>query len=158
MPSHWERRYRRQYARNLRQRESAMRLTVTLLLGAVAGVLAQAPARADQRTRAAVVRIVARDGREIGTGTGFAVTPREIVTNAHVVETERGKRILEVSIVPTDGTKPLLGQVRAADDNRGLAGSHVEGRRFETLPLYAGQASPGATATALGYPYNVDDV
>src|SRR3954452_23646843 len=158
MPFPQQRQYRRQNPRTFASGESAMRLTLTLLFGTVAAVLTQAPARADQRTRAAVVRIVARAGREIGTGTGFAVTPREIVTNAHVVETERGKRILEVSIVPTDGTKPLLGKVRAVDDNRDLAVIHVEGRRFETLPLYAGQASPGATATALGYPYNVDDV
>ncbi|MGH6614639.1 S1C family serine protease [Sphingomonas sp.] len=122
------------------------------------------PARADDISASArgvvrVVTIAVVDEKvvDFGHGSGFAVAPNRVVTNAHVVElAARYPDNVVVGIVPSEGDKSYEGKVIALDAARDLALIEFKGVNLPTLALYTGPVDEGGSVTALGYPGNVD--
>ncbi|MFN3433544.1 MAG: S1C family serine protease, partial [Sphingomonas sp.] len=123
-----------------------------------------APAAADDigATARGVVRLVTIavvDGQVVGFGhgSGVAIAPGRIVTNAHVVElAERYPDNVVVGVVPSEGDKSYQGRVVAYDAERDLALIQFTGATLPPAALYTGPASEGDPVVALGYPGNVD--
>ena len=64
------------------------------------------------------VLILSQDGDEIiplSHGSGFAVSPTAIVTNAHVVREAATDKNLRIGIVPANGGEAVYGQIIATD-------------------------------------------
>ena len=126
------------------------------------------PARADDISAAGrgVVRVVViafEDGEvaDFGHGSGFAVAPNRIVTNAHVValaaQQQDGKESnVAVGIVPSEGNQAYRARIVAVDPARDLALLEMEQSSLPAIPLYIGPLVDGAPVAALGYPGNVD--
>jgi S1-C subfamily serine protease len=144
-----------------------MRFRVSFLLAAGAAALISSSATADDIGAAArgVVRVIvaAQDSSEeegdasVSFGSGFAISPHHIVTNAHVVEdawNPLGETV--VAVVPAEGNRALKGQIIAYDRRRDLAVVDVGTARLEPLAIYSGPVNPGDHGAALGYPGNVD--
>ena len=135
-----------------------------VLIALLALLLMPSQARADDISAAGrgVVRIVTIAVAEdevvgFGHGSGFAVSPTRIVTNAHVVElAARYPGNVVVGVVPSQGDRSFQGKVVAIDVERDLALIEVIGVRLSPLALYAGPANEGEALVALGYPGNVD--
>ena len=121
-------------------------------------------ARADDISASArgVVRIVTIavvDDEVVGFGhgSGFAVAPNRIVTNAHVVElADRYPGNVVIGIVPSEGDKSYQGKLIAIDQQRDLALIEFAGVRLAPLTLFTGAPGDGEALVALGYPGNVD--
>jgi S1-C subfamily serine protease len=134
------------------------------LLSLLALLAFAAPARADDISAAGrgVVRVVTIAVVEdevvgFGHGSGFAVAPNRIVTNAHVVEAAaRYPGNVIIGIVPSEGDKSYQGRVVAVDPARDLALIELSGTRLAPLTLFTGPVNEGETVVALGYPGNVD--
>src|SRR3569833_3137129 len=103
-----------------------IRLTASLLLLAFLAL----PARADQSDIDAASRGVVRiviiedDGTQlypISHGTGFAVSPEMVVTNALVVAEAQGDKNLSIGIVPSDGGAAIYGRLVAYSPRNDLA-------------------------------------
>lgn len=132
-------------------------LLLTLALGTSSLSIAQQNADVDAAARS-VVRIVVTDDSGdggVGMGSGVAVTPTRIVTNAHVVE-----RAVEnggfVGVVPSEGRKRYEGKVVAYAPDIDLAVIEISSGRIEPAVLYGGTIADGAAVVSLGYPYGVD--
>lgn len=134
---------------------------------AVALVLAGlhvAPARADDIAAASrsVVRVVtiAIVDQEVvgfGHGSGFAVGPNRIVTNAHVVElAQKYPDNVVIGVVPSEGSKSYQGRVVAIDTKRDLALIEFTGGALPVATLYTGAPDDSMGLVSLGYPGNVD--
>lgn len=92
-----------------------------------------------------------------GHGSGFAVAPNRIVTNAHVVElAERYPDNVVIGVVPSEGSKSYQGRVIAYDARRDLALIEVSEARLPPVALFTGPVTEGDQVIALGYPGNVD--
>jgi len=123
-----------------------------------------APARADDISAAGrgvvrVVTIASAEGEIVGFGhgSGFAIAPNRIVTNAHVVElAARYPANVVIGIVPSEGAKSYRGKLIAYDAQRDLALIEFGGAPLPPLTVYPGPVSDGAPVVALGYPGNVD--
>jgi S1-C subfamily serine protease len=123
-----------------------------------------APARADDISAAGrgvvrVVTVAVVDDEVVGFGhgSGFAVGPDRIVTNAHVVELAgRYAGNVVIGIVPSEGDKSYQGRLIAVDEDRDLALIEVQGLKLPPLALYNGPIGEGEATIALGYPGNVD--
>jgi hypothetical protein len=141
-----------------------VRRMLVLVAAIFAVALAAAPARADDISASArgVVRIVtiAVVGDEVvgfGHGSGFAVAPNRVVTNAHVVQlAKRYPDNVVVGVVPSEGDKSFQGQVIAIDEERDLALIQFTGVRLAPLTMFSGSVQDGEPLIALGYPGNVD--
>ncbi|MGE5563422.1 MAG: S1C family serine protease [Bacillota bacterium] len=143
-----------------------MRFRVGLILACVVGAVGNTSAGADDIGAAArgVVRVIAvaegysdADSGSISFGSGFAVSPHHIITNAHVVEdVENTYGDSIVAVVPSEGSRALHGTVIAYDRARDLAIIDVGPARLEPLAIYSGPVESGEHAAALGYPGNVD--
>ena len=141
------------------------RLIASLIVSLLLAVPAH-PALADPADIAAasrgVVRVVivqtqGRNSTLIGHGSGFAVTPEYVVTNAHVVESLRQDDTLIAGVVPPEGRGGFEARVVAFSPRNDLALLKIQGGgRLSPLSLYAGQVSDGADVSAVGYPGNVD--
>jgi hypothetical protein len=140
-----------------------VRLLIAWML-AVATLIVAMPARADDVSAAArgvvrVVTIATVDGEmvDVEHGTGFAVAPNRIVTNAHVVELlERYPGEAVIGVVPSEGDQSYEGRLIRIDTARDLALIEVTGVRLPPLTLYTGALGEGDPSIALGYPGNVD--
>lgn len=138
-----------------------MRRLLLLLVLAFAWI---APAHADDisASQRGVVRIVviAVVGDEVvgfSHGSGFAVGPNRVVTNAHVVElAQRYPDNVVIGIVPSEGSKSFQGHLIKLDSGRDLALLDFTGARLPPLTLFKGTAGEGESLIALGYPGNVD--
>lgn len=136
---------------------------VSVLL--VAGLLS-VPAHADpadiQAASRSVVRVVlaATDGDKVafvGHGSGFAVAPDKIVTNAHVVEIARSEPSVVIGIIPSQGGKSFGGKVIAYSPGNDLALIQVQdGGRIPAMTVFSGPVADGASVVAVGYPSSVD--
>lgn len=125
-----------------------------------------APAQADPADIAAasrsVVRVVlaARDGNKVafvGHGSGFAVAPDKIVTNAHVVEIARQEPSVVIGIIPSQGGKSYGGRILAYSPSNDLALLQLQdGGRLPAMTLFGGSVADGADVVAIGYPGSVD--
>lgn len=121
------------------------------------------PARADDigaagRSVVRVVVIVFEDGEVsgFGHGSGFAVAPNRVVTNAHVVAQASEGADVAIGVVPSEGAKAMRARVVAVDQARDLALLEIEQSVLTPIPLYTGPLDDGTPVAALGYPGNVD--
>ena len=123
------------------------------------------PARADDISVAgrSVVRVVViafEDGEvvDFGHGSGFAVAPNRIVTNAHVVQVAVGapKDVVAVGVVPSEGSQSYRAHVVTVDPARDLALIELDQGTVPPISLYTGPIEDGSPVAALGYPGNVD--
>lgn len=123
------------------------------------------PARAADDISAAsrsVVRVVTVamvDGEVVGFGhgSGIAISPTRIVTNAHVVESAaKYPGNVALGVVPSEGQKSYAGKLIAIDAARDLALVEITEGRLPAAAIYTGPLDSGAEVVALGYPGNVD--
>lgn len=140
---------------------------ILALFAALAALLAPAlawaePADIDAAARG-VVRVViigSDDGEElfpVSHGTGFAVTPTMIVTNAHVVRDAMNDPDLRIGIVPAGGAEPVYGQLVSVNARNDLALVRLTGDlRLPPLALASGPVPDSGEVTSVGYPMNVD--
>ncbi len=143
---------------------SMRRLIVLLMLVFASAFSLTTAARADDISASArgVVRIVtiAVVNDEVvgfGHGSGFAVAPNRIVTNAHVVElAARYPDNVVIGVVPSEGNRSFQGRLVAIDPDRDLALIEFSGARLPPLAVFKGPVSDGEALVALGYPGNVD--
>ncbi|MFY8193589.1 MAG: S1 family peptidase, partial [Novosphingobium sp.] len=90
-------------------------------------------------------------------GTGFAVTPNLIVTNAHVVEQLRSDDSLIAGVVPAEGRNGYPAKLVAYSPGNDLALLRIEGGgTLAPITLFPGAPADGAEVYAVGYPGNVD--
>ncbi|WP_417621887.1 trypsin-like peptidase domain-containing protein [Parasphingorhabdus sp.] len=124
------------------------------------------PAQADPADISAasrsVVRVVlaAKDGNKVafvGHGSGFAVAPDKIVTNAHVVEIARQEPSVVIGIIPSQGGTSYGGRIIAYSPGNDLALIQVQdGGRLPPMTIFGGPVGDGADVVAVGYPGSVD--
>jgi serine protease Do len=142
-----------------------VRRFVALLLALFALVL-PAGAGADPADVNAAARGVVRvvivgeeDGEvfPVSHGTGFAVSPERIVTNAHVVLEAREDKDLSIAIVPSDGASAVYGKIVAFSPRNDLALlATTESLRLPPLSFSTASDADAGSVTAVGYPSNVD--
>ena len=122
-------------------------------------------AHAEQQDVAAAVRgvvrvvIIATNGRDayfVGHGSGFAVAPDKVLTNAHVVELLRTEKNLVVGIIPSQGSRSYGGRVVAYSPGNDLALIELREGRLPVATFYSGPVTDGQVVTAIGYPGAVD--
>ena len=143
-----------------------MRGIFTLLLTILA-VIAPHSAKADPADIDAAARgvvrvvIIGSDGEEVypvSHGSGFAVTPTSIVTNAHVIREALQDDTLRIGIVPSDGSEAAYGRPTAVSPRNDLALIEIaeETLRLPALTIAAGVSNDLGEVSAVGYPMNVD--
>jgi len=142
-----------------------MRTLIFAALALLASILPTAatadPGDIDAAARGVVrVVIIGTDGREVypvSHGTGFAVAPDMIVTNAHVVREALLDDTLTIAVVPSDGEKAAYVRPVSVDPRSDLALLRINGTlRLPPLTV-AGRADPDSgEVSAVGYPMNVD--
>jgi V8-like Glu-specific endopeptidase len=106
-----------------------------------------------------VVTIAGVDGRVVGFGhgSGFAVAPNRIVTNAHVVElAQRYPENVVIGIVPSEGSRSFQARVVAVDEHRDLALLEFAGAALPMETMNTQAPGGGDRLVSLGYPGNVD--
>jgi len=104
-----------------------------------------------------VVVVTLEDGEpaDIGTGSGVAVAPDKILTNAHVLSSAaEGEAI--IGIVPSEGRKRFTGRLIAYEPQRDLALIQLLDGRVEPVAIATLPVPDGAAVAALGYPFSVD--
>jgi serine protease Do len=141
-------------------------LAFALLVPALVIAFAQ-PATADPGDVDAAARGVVRVvliGEENGEpvpvshGTGFAVSPTRIVTNAHVVTEAAQDDTLRIGIVPPEGAGGAFARVIAISPRNDLALLEIapNSLRLPPLALAGGGVGNLGEVAAVGYPMNVD--
>lgn len=144
-----------------------MMLLQRLVLALAALFLAVLPANADQgdvdAAARGVVRVVLIDssGDEVVPvthGSGFAVTPTMIVTNAHVIREALQDDTLRIGIVPSEGDSGTFAVAAAVSPRNDLALLQItDGQlRLPPLTLAGGVSGDMGEVSAVGYPMNVD--
>ena len=106
-----------------------------------------------------VVTIAVVDGRVVGFGhgSGVAVAPDRVVTNAHVVElAERYPDDVVIGVVPSEGARGVQARLVAYDPQADLALLSFAGAKLAPATVYTGPMGEGDPVVALGYPGNVD--
>jgi hypothetical protein len=142
---------------------------MTRLLGALALLFAflALPASADpgdvEAAARGVVRVVligSENGQPVPVshGTGFAVTPTRIVTNAHVVTEAAQDDTLRIGIVPAEGEGGAFARVISISPRNDLALLEIAkgSLRLPPLALAGGVSANLGEVAAVGYPMNVD--
>lgn len=137
------------------------RLFLSLLLLLFPAATSAEPGDVDAAARGVVrVVIVGRDDEgvfPVSHGSGFAVAPNRIVTNAHVVRDAERDEDLRVAIVPPESGGAVLGRVIAINPRTDLALIATEGAaRLPPLALAGGAPQDSGDVAAVGYPMNVD--
>ena len=135
-----------------------------LLLMLLVAFAAAAPARADDIGVAgrSVVRVVViqfgedQEVSDFGHGSGFAIAPNRVVTNAHVVAMAQEGKEVAIGIIPSQGAQATRARIIAIDPARDLALLQIEQGTLIPIPLYTGPLEDGTPVAALGYPGNVD--
>ena len=137
------------------------RLILVLLALLCAAPLSAEPGDIDAAARGVVrVVIVGRDAEglyPVSHGSGFAVTPDRIVTNAHVLRDAASDNTLRVAIVPPESGGAVFGRIVAINSRNDLALIAIEGpARLPPLALAGSAAQDSGEVSAVGYPMNVD--
>ncbi|MCB2089083.1 MAG: trypsin-like peptidase domain-containing protein, partial [Sphingomonadaceae bacterium] len=142
-----------------------MNRIATLLLALLA-LLLPATTQADPADINAAARgvvrvvIIGSDGDEIypiSHGTGFAVTPTRIVTNAHVVRDAVVDETLRIGIVPSEGNDSSFAKLISFSPKNDLALVQITGDlRLPPLTMSGGESKDAGEVTSVGYPANVD--
>jgi V8-like Glu-specific endopeptidase len=135
-------------------------------LAFVAAPFAFAPASADPADVDAAARgvvrvvIIERDGDRlvpVSHGTGFAVGPESVVTNAHVVAQATQNPGLSIGIVPSDGENAVYARVVSVSQRNDLALLVTTApMQLSPLTISGNPANDAGAVTAVGYPMNVD--
>jgi hypothetical protein len=124
-----------------------------------------ASAHADQADVGAAARgvvrvaLVATDGSDayfVGHGSGIAVAPDKVLTNAHVVELTRDEKNIVIGVIPSEGRQSYGGSVIAYSPGNDLALIQLREGRLPTGTFYSGAVVDGEHVTAIGYPGAVD--
>lgn len=135
-----------------------------ILLAALIGLAGPARAQGDDVSAASrsVVRVAVAqlEGEQIvdfGHGSGFAVGPNRVVTNAHVVALAvSDPENVRIGVIPAEGSPPSPARIIAVDPARDLALLELQQGRLPPAALFTGRVPAGAAVAALGYPGNVD--
>jgi hypothetical protein len=140
-------------------------LLLFLLLSLLA-VLPAAPARAEPADIAAagrsVVRVVLISDDQgqyalVGHGSGIAVAPDMILTNAHVVTAAQEYETVRIGIVPSQGKGGWFARIVAVSPQNDLALVQLtEPGALPPATLFTGPVADGEDVFAIGYPGNVD--
>ena len=149
-----------------RAMSSLAKTWIPRLLALLALLLAPASLQADPADINAAARGVVRiviveiNGDEvipISHGTGFAVGPERIVTNAHVVQEAREDDSLAIGIVPSDGAESVYGRLVSVSQRNDLALiSTTSPMNLPPLTISGNPPTESGAVTAVGYPMNVD--
>ncbi|MFM9935963.1 MAG: S1C family serine protease [Novosphingobium sp.] len=136
------------------------------LLALLGALLLAPPAIADPGDIAAASRGVVRvvlireeggSASLVGHGSGFAVAPDLVVTNAHVVSNLRGDSSLVAGVVPSEGRGGFAAEIIAYSPRNDLALLRLSGgAALSPLTLFAGVPTDSEEVFAAGYPGNVD--
>jgi S1-C subfamily serine protease len=136
---------------------------LALLLAALPGAVAADPGDIAAASRGVVrVVLIQYDGgtaRLVSHGTGFAIAPDLVVTNAHVVEDLRGSDGIVAGVVPSEGRGGFAATIAAYSPQRDLALLKLKlkpGAALSALTLFSGAPADSAEVFAVGYPGNVD--
>ena len=138
-----------------------------LLLSALLLMIAlPAPSHAEPADIAAaargVVRVVIIDRRggqvvPLSHGSGFAVGPERIVTNAHVVQQAVEDPSLAIGIVPSDGGDAIYARLVSVSDRNDLALlATTSPMALPPLTISGNPSVEAGPVVAVGYPMNVD--
>lgn len=106
--------------------------------------------------RIVLVKLGKADAQLIGHGSGFAVTPDRIVTNAHVVAPLAEDPDMVALVIPPQGKRGFTAKVAAYSPHNDLAMLRVIGGTVPQLTLSPMPVSDGAQVYAVGYPGSVD--
>jgi serine protease Do len=132
-----------------------------LALGAAAPAAAD-PADIDAAARGVVrVVLIGERGGEyapVSHGSGFAVSPTMIVTNAHVVSEAAQDDTLRIGVVPSEGERGTFARIVAVSPRNDLALLEITrgALRLPPLTLAGGGGADLGEVSAVGYPMNVD--
>ena len=106
------------------------------------------------------VALIASDPKQgeylLGHGSGVAVAPGMIVTNAHVIAPLRESPNIAISIVPSSGDERYPGRLIASDSRADLALIRMEDGIVEPLSVFTGRPPDTGRVAAIGYPGSVD--
>lgn len=114
---------------------------------------------ATERSVVRVVTVAMVNGEVVGFGhgSGFAISPTRIITNAHVVaDAAEYPDNVVIGIVPSEGSRSYAGRLVRIDTRRDLAIIELRQGRIPPAALYLGPVRQRSTVYALGYPGNVD--
>lgn len=114
---------------------------------------------AASRSVVRVVTVAMVDGEVVGFGhgSGIAISPTRVLTNAHVVESAaRYPGNVALGVVPSEGQKSYAAKLIAIDSARDLALIEITEARLPAAAIYTGPLDSGTDVVALGYPGNVD--
>jgi V8-like Glu-specific endopeptidase len=132
---------------------------ICAIVGFAAPSLAADDVGAAARGVVRVVTVAMVDGEVVGFGhgSGVAVSPTRIVTNAHVVDSAvRYPANVAVGVVPSEGQKGYAAKLIAVDAKRDLALIELSESRLPPAAIFTGPVAAGMDVVALGYPGNVD--
>lgn len=135
---------------------------LALVLAPLAASTALAdPADISAASRSVVrIVIVQTDGDNVyfvSHGSGVAVTPDTVLTNAHVVEDLRNDDTLLAAVVPSEGKRGYLARIAAYSPGNDLALLKLTERgAIAPAAFFPGELTDGADVFAVGYPGNVD--
>ncbi len=132
---------------------------ICVLVGFAAPATAADDVGAAARGVVRVVTVAMVDGEVVGFGhgSGVAVSPTRIVTNAHVVDSAvRYPANVAVGVVPSEGQKSYAARLISVDARRDLAIIELTEGRVPPAAIYTGPVTAGQDVVALGYPGNVD--
>lgn len=123
--------------------------------------LAADPADIAAASRSVVrVVLIRQNGSEVslvGHGSGFAVGPDLVVTNAHVVAPTAGDRTMRIGVVPSQGATGWYAKVVSYAPKQDLALIRLsEKGSLSPATLFTGAVTDGEDVWAVGYPGNVD--
>jgi hypothetical protein len=137
-----------------------------LVLAALFALPSAGGARAETADIAAAARSVVRvvliesDGGDlslVGHGSGVAIAPNLILTNAHVVAPAQENDSMRIGVVPSEGKSGSFARIVAVSPGNDLALIQLtESLRLPASTLYVGPLADGADVYAIGYPGNVD--
>lgn len=140
-----------------------LRLFAALLAFALVPAQAAADPGDIEAAARGVVRVVLidRSGGEVVPvthGSGFAVTPTMIVTNAHVIREALLDDTLRIGIVPSEGDSVTFATPKAVSPRNDLALLEITdgSLRLPPLALAGGVSRDMGEVSAVGYPMNVD--
>ncbi|RED15172.1 S1C family serine protease [Parasphingopyxis lamellibrachiae] len=106
------------------------------------------------------VALIANDPKQgeylLGHGSGVAIAPGLIVTNAHVVAPLRESPNISISIVPSSGDERYPGRLLSSDTRADLALIRMEEDIVEPLSVFTGSPPDTGRVAAIGYPGSVD--
>ncbi len=137
-------------------------LLVALALAFLPTIAKADPADIDAAARGVVrVVLIGTDGQEVfpvSHGSGFAVTPTMIVTNAHVIREALHDDTLRIGIVPSEGDEATYAKPISVSPRNDLALLQISGGslRFPPLTISGGVSGDMGEVSAVGYPMNVD--